>query len=434
MLLELTYRNHHILGNLELKFTNDKGEPYKNILFIGENGSGKSTVLRSIADSICGGSIISFSHIKYQVDGKTYVIDIDEKRSVHCYEVVDGTTLIPASNNYSQQGCSYSSSKTNFQVNSRNLLGKYELDKSIHERDDSEDGSIIISLLSSLKRDDSDDFIKLNELECTTSFSEYRKTGKLSRLLNAFNRFFKHNIELSKIDDSDYNNIMVSFEKNGKPYDIDSLSSGEKQIVFRCSRILKNINNRVDGVVLIDEPELNLHPRWQHEIQNFYKEIFTIGGEQKTQIFYATHSTDIVNAAFKSLNDTLVIKLSNSKDGITCTNISENSVLPFCPAAETNYLVFGTDLVEYHVLLYGYLQFLLGDISIKRVDQYIQSSPWFDNRKHFIHTQHESTDYYTLPTKLRNDLSHPQTAGLSATDETLICSIELLRAVIKDFH
>lgn len=47
---KVKWSNHPILGNLELDFTNQvTGEPFSNILFAGENGSGKTTILETIS-------------------------------------------------------------------------------------------------------------------------------------------------------------------------------------------------------------------------------------------------------------------------------------------------------------------------------------------------------------------------------------------------
>lgn len=49
MLLDkLKIVNHPILGNLELDFTNEEGIPYKNVIFVGENGCGKTSILKQI--------------------------------------------------------------------------------------------------------------------------------------------------------------------------------------------------------------------------------------------------------------------------------------------------------------------------------------------------------------------------------------------------
>lgn len=48
----IKYANHPIMGDLSLSFTDESEKPYATIVFAGENGTGKTTILRTIA-SIC---------------------------------------------------------------------------------------------------------------------------------------------------------------------------------------------------------------------------------------------------------------------------------------------------------------------------------------------------------------------------------------------
>lgn len=76
-----------------------------------------------------------------------------------------------------------------------------------------------------------------------------------------------------------------NFFKNGKNIAIDDLSTGEKQIVFRGAQLLKNSRNLNGGIVLIDEPELSMHPKWQSKVFDYYTGLFSQGGTQMSQIF-----------------------------------------------------------------------------------------------------------------------------------------------------
>lgn len=88
----------------------------------------------------------------------------------------------------------------------------------------------------------------------------------------------------------------ICFKKNGVDIPIESLSSGEKQIVFRGCFLLKDINAMKGALVFIDEPEISLHPSWQMKIMDYYKGIFTDeNGKQTSQIFAVTHSPFIIH-------------------------------------------------------------------------------------------------------------------------------------------
>ena len=83
---------------------------------------------------------------------------------------------------------------------------------------------------------------------------------------------------------------MPIFENSaGEEFDINDLSSGEKQLFLRTLSI--KILEPKNSIILIDEPELSLHPKWQQRIIEVYKKI----GENN-QIIIATHSPHILGS------------------------------------------------------------------------------------------------------------------------------------------
>ena len=108
---------------------------------------------------------------------------------------------------------------------------------------------------------------------------------------------------------------VVLFRKNGREISIDNLSTGEKQIVFRGATLLRNNGLLHNGYVMIDEPELSMHPKWQERILPFYKNLFSNNAGQFVQLFLATHSDRVLKSAAEKLEDTLIIILSDN-DGL----------------------------------------------------------------------------------------------------------------------
>jgi len=99
------------------------------------------------------------------------------------------------------------------------------------------------------------------------------------------------NFNVSKID---YKIKKVYFKKDdsGVEFGIDDLSTGEKTLL---SKVLSLFFNQVKNqIILIDEPELSLHPRWQSKILKVYEK-FAI--ENGCQIVIATHSPHIIASA-----------------------------------------------------------------------------------------------------------------------------------------
>jgi predicted ATP-binding protein involved in virulence len=80
--------------------------------------------------------------------------------------------------------------------------------------------------------------------------------------------------------------------KAGKEFDITGLSSGEMQLFLRIISLkMMDINN---SVILVDEPEISLHPSWQQRIIKVYENIGT-----NNQVIAATHSPHVVSSVPK---------------------------------------------------------------------------------------------------------------------------------------
>ena len=134
---------------------------------------------------------------------------------------------------------------------------------------------------------------------------------RMPRFTNAFNRMFD-GLSYNRIENINGQKVIM-FSKNGTDIPIDSLSSGEKQIVFRGCFLLKDINALNGSFVFIDEPEISLHPKWQMKIMEYYKSIFTdASGNQTSQIIAVTHSPFIIHNENRH-NDKVVILARNEK-------------------------------------------------------------------------------------------------------------------------
>lgn len=81
---------------------------------------------------------------------------------------------------------------------------------------------------------------------------------------------------------------------NGKPISIDELSSGEKQVLLMLGEIQRRL--RPGGILLIDEPEIHLHPRWQ---RLFIRGLTELCAELNAQMILTTHSEEVANAVFQ---------------------------------------------------------------------------------------------------------------------------------------
>lgn len=134
---------------------------------------------------------------------------------------------------------------------------------------------------------------------------------RIRRFTNAFDRMFPHK-RFVGIDNKDGKKI-VQFEEFGKQMEIGQLSSGEKQIVFRGGFLLRNQGTINGATILVDEPELSLHPQWQLKIMSFLKSLFTDeNGIQTSQLIVATHSPFIIHNDTRA-NDKVIVMQKDDK-------------------------------------------------------------------------------------------------------------------------
>lgn len=441
-LRRIQYLNHPILGNLELDLVNpNTGEPYNNIFLAGENGTGKSTILKSLSAFLNGGSFRHFEFIEYQAHGVVFTARPPEERynNLNGYNMIEpnGNSLhmysTGSANNVNHVenpayirfgGCVFSKARADFKTNRIDASRTTELDTGKHEADAKDDFTSLKQLLVDIQAQDDSDFASRCREDENYNWGQFYPTSKVHRFATAFDEFFD-NISYGKIVNKS-NGKTIVFNKYGAEIDIDDLSTGEKQVVFRGSYLLKNIGMLSGATILIDEPELSMHPKWERKITQYYKGLFSTGGVQSAQIFFASHSEHCLIDALSHRDDDLVIALSTDANGeINCNHILAPNVLPTITSAEVNYLAFDIVSNDYHIHLYGYLQTKESLRSVKACDSFVLADQTYDLAKHHKPSSNGNTRYTTLPTYIRNVIHHPD--GIRTfTEEELRISIELL--------
>jgi len=134
---------------------------------------------------------------------------------------------------------------------------------------------------------------------------------RMRRFISAFNYMFpKKRYKTIRPVNSQHE---IIFEENGQEMSISELSSGEKQIVFRGGFLLKDQKSSQGALVLIDEPEISLHPRWQMKILSYFKRLFSDETKQTSQIIVATHSPFVIHNSDR-YNDKVIV-LQKKDDG-----------------------------------------------------------------------------------------------------------------------
>jgi predicted ATP-binding protein involved in virulence len=307
---KVKWKDHPILGNLELDFINKSiGEPYDNILFVGENDSGKTTIFESLNTFLCDGPFEYFDRIEYQIDDGQFLIAVPPRDGYDgtCYDIIDekkqriemhsgknkhgGSGIDSAIDNDKRNiklyGCVFSSTRSNFKTEKILGTGTSQLDKNKKDKDKDKDIDTVKDkqLLIDISVEDNLDYTNINKNN-QTSLEDFKPKSKMYRFEVAFNNFFKDVWLSFEGIDKKAKEYDVYFKKHNNTISIDKLSTGEKQIVFRGTRLLKNITNLYDGTVFIDEPELSMHPKWAEKILSYYQGLFSYEGKQQFQMFF----------------------------------------------------------------------------------------------------------------------------------------------------
>ncbi len=444
---KIKWRSHPILGNLEIDLTSPLGDTFDNIVFAGENGTGKTTILETISNFLNLGTFEHFEYIEYTIGNDIFIAiqTIDGTTIKNFFDIKDSSGIVKGirsdrSNNpqliesdttdLRRYGCVFSKARADYKTQPIASTTTKQLDTEKYDVDQQDDFTSLKQLLVDIQNQDNSDYMELNEGlgQNPKSVSEFYPTSKIFRFKNAFDNFFEK-ITYTKVEDT-LTEKQILFNKNGKVISIDNLSTGEKQIVFRGCYLLKN-NKKLNGAaIMIDEPELSMHPKWQKKILKYYKELFTDNLIQIAQIFIATHSEYIVKEALLNRTSDLVIVLTEVAGNIEVKKIVAPSVLPSITSAETNYLAFDITSTDYHIELYGWLQQKESKEKVKLCDTFIKDHSLYNNTIHGKTSSHNKTTYETICTFIRNAIDHPNQSR-TYTEEELRISTELLIQICR---
>lgn len=212
----------------------------------------------------------------------------------------------------------------------------------------------------------------------------------------------------------------------------DKYSSGEQELILRLEAIRNRVSSNLD-MILIDEPETSLHPKWQLQIIPFILKILkdNNSGERDLQLFVASHSENILKSVF-SMDDTLIVRLYNDGNEIKSQSITNmDTKLDNLTLAEIQYLVFDVPSIEYHNQLYGKLYKYCNE-NQSCVEEYLKKL--YETNSTYIlnpynYARHNNIE--TLPTYIRNASSHTENSNRQYNEIDLKKSIEILRETIK---
>jgi AAA15 family ATPase/GTPase len=238
----------------------------------------------------------------------------------------------------------------------------------------------------------------------------------LSEAIKKFQEISGSQIKLDFLDNYEpfKNSFFAARKDNNQQISLNNLGSGYEMIFALLYSFYLAQQSGKQLIVLIDEPELHLHPRLQEKFVKFLLE-----SSKSTQIILASHSPLLVKQL--SFNDK--VKISVLENGKEVLEI-EKRVLPYISANETNFLAFNLATEEYHNELFEELKFINGDDKpIKDFDNDFfvteksepKNSPWRGS-------QNEVSEH----TFIRNQIHHQKENGKTEYS-VLKASIEKMR-------
>ncbi len=251
---EVSISSYKIFKDFKISFTGSRNKPLPIVVIAGINGSGKTTLLEYINNFTTIIDNDDRSYIKIErYDKNLKNIVIEDFRFYSLWNVKKDTKEESFISKLFKEKVIYFSTETNIS-DLKIFIAKY-VKKIIHEKD-----------------------LKPSEV-----FDKVRENiDKVFKDLDML-------ITFEKVDDQD--NVYFR-NKKGEIFSIDELSTGEKTLLSKVLYLyLKDIK---DSIILIDEPELSLHPAWQNRVLKLYE---NFAKENNSQIIIATHSPHIIGSA-----------------------------------------------------------------------------------------------------------------------------------------
>ena len=247
---EVNIHNYKIFKNFKIDFTNNN-KPLPIIVLGGINGSGKTTLLEYI------GNFISVA----EKDNRGF-IKLD-RFSVETNKISDETF------NFNSLWSVTKDSKKETFISKlyHNRIIYFTTNKSIDELE-----SFLVKFTTQTMHE--------KDLKPSQVFDNIRKQ------INKILKELEISVEFDKVDEKG----KVFFRnKKGENFLIDEISTGEKTLLSKVLYLyLKEIK---DSIILIDEPELSLHPSWQNKVLKLYE---NFAKANNCQIIIATHSPHII--------------------------------------------------------------------------------------------------------------------------------------------
>lgn len=306
-------KNLHIkefkgLRDISINFEKND-EPLDLVVLAGSNGSGKTRVLESILQYFQ-------DHIQYNYRGNSNKIEIyfEEKEKICRNNVGDEMELYEGLKSFSYHEIDNPRNEKHIKIKKElNILPKiiYVPTEINFQKMNTASTTLVqeynfINIVNTNLIKDIPSYIATKMISAMLKNKNEKVGDVQKKVFNEINEIFENLSIDVKVEDisQDGRNITLFTNSSGDEFDINELSSGEKQLFLRTLAI--KMLNPENSIILIDEPELSLHPKWQQRIVDVYRKI-----GKNNQIIIATHSPHILGSVRKEN----IILLDKDDDG-----------------------------------------------------------------------------------------------------------------------
>lgn len=299
--------NNKALKNIKINFEKEN-EILNTVVIAGSNGSGKTTLLESIWRYFKN-EVIHIDDKKIQVElflenderkingslisSLNYLMYYKENDFNKYQNIVENIKVIPK--------LIYIPTEINFnevKTKTTTLHRDYEFFNIVNSKMIEDIPSYIASRITYLAN--TEENLTMKEVK-----------EKVNSEINRIFEILELDVKLTGLS-KDERSMPVFTNSSGDEFDINQLSSGEKQLFLRTLAI--KMLEPENSIILIDEPELSLHPKWQQRIIEIYQRI-----GKNNQIIVATHSPHILGSVPREN----IILLSKNENGEVISTTGE---------------------------------------------------------------------------------------------------------------
>lgn len=397
-------------ANLKLNIPDGKTSGSGLNIFIGENNAGKSSIFEILRKPIL--KLVDKEEINYSAQNKkeevliSIINHIDQKIS---FESRYFASEDPDNKIYfTEQGFDLNLYHSNTSRKLEKNTSYGNLPHTVHhsKQEDAEaksDNYKIIQEIHKLSTDEKNEFCKV-----------------VNEFLPEIKRVFV------KSDRRADRAVLACKLKDGTEIDLRDMGSGIEQFII----LLWVIKFGTIKILIIDEPEISLHPKAQLRLSELLLDNAT-----NRQIIIATHSPYIFkNCVAQNCRLYIFNKTSNITSIIDFKNPKIKKLFPWSPSwGEINFKGYNLSTVEFHNELYGYLQEREKKYSEKNFELYLTSKGVKQIKNYIFLSRGSPCKPYkmSLPTYIRNQIHHPENNyNKRFTDSELMRSIQQLVKLI----